>query len=125
MSCGHRGSLLLAAFLLIGFTAVIAQVVLMRELIVVFHGNELSLGLVLASWFVWTAVGSSLFGRRTARNPHALMAVLQCLISLALPLGILAARFSRRVLGALPGEILGPEAMLLISLFSLVLFCVV
>ena len=38
-----------------GFTAVIAQIVLMRELIVVFYGNEISLGLMLASWLLWTA----------------------------------------------------------------------
>ena len=46
-----------AVLVLIGFTASIAQIVLMRELIVVFHGNEISLGLILASWLLWTAVG--------------------------------------------------------------------
>jgi len=120
---GLGGSFFTAAFLLIGFTAVIAQVVLMRELIVVFHGNELSLGLVLACWFLWTALGSGLVGRMDVRRPHILMAVLQGLISLAFPLGILAARFSRVTLGSLPGEILGPGAMLLVSLAALGLFC--
>src|SRR5208282_1671723 len=46
-----------AVLVLIGFTAVIAQIVLMRELMVVFCGNEMSLGLMLASWLVWTAIG--------------------------------------------------------------------
>ena len=45
---------------LIGFTAAIAQIVLMRELMVVFYGNEISLGLMLGSWLFWTAVGLSL-----------------------------------------------------------------
>ena len=42
---------------LIGFTAVIAQVVLMRELLVVFYGNELALGVTLANWLLWTEIG--------------------------------------------------------------------
>ena len=37
---------------LIGFTSVIAQIVLMRELIVVFYGNEISLGIMLAGWLL-------------------------------------------------------------------------
>ena len=48
---------------LIGFTSVIAQVVLMRELMVAFYGNEISLGLVLACWLLWTALCSGVFGR--------------------------------------------------------------
>jgi hypothetical protein len=57
---------------LIGFTAVIAQVVLMRELMVVFYGNEMSLGWMLASWLLWTAIGSSDLGRLVTRvrQPH-------------------------------------------------------
>ena len=39
-----------AALTLIGFSAVIGQIVLMRELIVVFNGNEMSLGIMLATW---------------------------------------------------------------------------
>ena len=41
-----------------GFSAVVGQIVLMRELIQVFNGNEISLGILLATWLLWTAVGS-------------------------------------------------------------------
>jgi len=51
-----------AALTLIGFSAVIGQIVVMRELIVVFNGNEISLGIMLATWLFWTAAGSSLSG---------------------------------------------------------------
>ena len=47
-----------AALLLIGFSAVVGQIVLMRELMVVFNGNEMSLGILLATWLFWTAAGS-------------------------------------------------------------------
>jgi hypothetical protein len=49
-----------AALTLIGFSAVIGQIVLMRELIVVFNGNEISLGIMFATWLFWTAAGSGL-----------------------------------------------------------------
>jgi spermidine synthase len=41
--------------MLTGFSAVIGQIVLMRELMVVFSGNEISLGIMLATWLFWTA----------------------------------------------------------------------
>ena len=56
---------------LIGLTAAIAQIVLMRELMVVFYGNEMSLGLMLASWLFWTSAGSAMAGRLTARAEAA------------------------------------------------------
>jgi spermidine synthase len=110
---------------LIGFTAIIAQIVLMRELMVVFYGNEISLGLMLASWLLWTAIGSSLFGRLSRRlKPRALMAGLQVLISLTFPVTILAARTSRGAFQPIAGEILGPGPMFLTSLASLSVLCV-
>ena len=116
-----------AVLLLIGFTAVIAQIVVMRELIVVFSGNEISLGLMLASWLLWTALGSGIFGRLAARlrNPRLLVASLEGLIAAALPSTIMAARASKGQFQPVAGEILGPGAMLLISLVVLGPFCVI
>jgi spermidine synthase len=113
--------------LLIGFTAAIAQIVLMRELMVVFCGNEISLGLMLGSWLFWTAAGSGMAGRVAARTlqPRRLMAGLEALVAVALPVAILAVRASRAVLETVPGESLGPGPMLLGSLATLSLFCVV
>ncbi len=107
---------------LIGFTAAIAQIVLMRELMVVFCGNEISLGLMLGSWLFWTAAGSAWAGR--LGEPRRLMAGLEALVALALPATILAVRASKAVLEAVPGESLGPGPMLLGSLATLSLFCV-
>ena len=112
---------------LIGFSAVIAQIVLMRELIVVFYGNELSLGLVLANWLLWTAVGSSVIGRLAAyfANPRRLVAGLQVVIAVVFPLTIFAVRGSRSVFQTTPGELLGPWPMFLTSLVTLSAFCMV
>ena len=115
-----------AVLFLIGFTAVIAQIVLMRELIVVFSGNEISLGLMLASWLFWTALGSSVFGRLAAptHNPRQVVASLEALLALVFPSTVMAARASKGMFQSLPGEILGPGAMFLISLAVLSLFCI-
>ena len=43
------------AVLIMGVSSVIAQVILLRELLVVFYGNELSIGIILAGWLLWEA----------------------------------------------------------------------
>ncbi len=116
-----------AALGLIGFSAVIGQIVLMREFIVVFNGNEISLGIMLATWLFWTAAGSSLssrfaLGRNKARRA---VAALECLVGVSLPPTIWALRASRSFFQTVPGELVGPVPMLLTSLACLSLFCLI
>jgi len=110
---------------LIGFTAIIAQVLLMRELLVVFYGNELALGVMLANWLLWTALGASVLGRWATRagTPRKLVAGLEVLLAFALPITLLAVRVSKAVCQSVPGEILGPVPMFLTSCVTLSLFC--
>jgi spermidine synthase len=124
-SSAHAPRTVLAVLMLIGFTAVIAQIVLMRELMVVFCGNEMSLGLMLASWLLWTAIGSSALGRLATRTlqPRRLMALLELLVALSFPLAIFMARASKGAFQSVPGEILGPGPMILTSLVVLSAFC--
>ena len=75
----------LTAFV-IGLTSMATQVVLLRELISVFYGNELVIGVMLANWMALTGVGA-LLGRRV-KQAHAS----PWLLRVALPLiGILPA----------------------------------
>ena len=48
----------LIVIFVLGFCAIPAQVVLMREFILIFGGNELIIGLFLAIWMLLTAGGS-------------------------------------------------------------------
>lgn len=118
-------ALLLLLLILVGFTAVIAQIVLMRELMVVFCGNEMSLGLMLAGWLLWTALGASLLGRwaTRGREPRRLMAILEVLVAIALPLAIFLSRASKAAFQSVPGEILGPGPMVCTSIVALSAFC--
>ncbi len=116
-----------AALTLIGFSAVIGQIVLMRELIVVFNGNEISLGIMLATWLFWTAAGSSLSSSLAlgANNARRAVAALECLLAASLPPTIWALRASKTIFQTVPGELVGPLPMLLASLACLSLFCLV
>jgi spermidine synthase len=111
---------------LTGASAVIAQIVLMRELIVVFRGNELSLGLMLGTWLLWTAAGSSILGRfaSRARDPRRIAAALFVLVAAVLPATIYAVRASREFVATAPGEALGPGAVLAVCFVTLSAFCV-
>jgi len=52
------------AFILMGFTFTIIQVMVIRELLVIFVGNELSIAIILANWLLLEAAGSFLLGKR-------------------------------------------------------------
>ena len=112
---------------LIGFSASIAQIVLMRELMVVFYGNEISLGVMLAAWLLWTALGSNFLGKLTVHTHAAdrLIAALQLLVALVFPATILLIRLSRQAFHAIPGELLGPIPMLTTCVLALSCFCLV
>jgi len=112
--------------LLVGLTAVVGQIVLMRELIVLFNGNELSLGIMLATWLLWTAAGSSVTGLvvRGTQRPEMAVAAAECLCGVSLPLTVWALRWARLMLAAVPSELLGPVPMMLSTLVCLSVFCV-
>ena len=115
-----------AVLVLIGFSAVIGQIVLMREFIVAFNGNEISLGIMLATWLFWTAAGSSLSsGLALERdNSRRVVAALECMLGASLLPTIWALRASRTFFQTVPGELVGPVPMLLAALACLSLFCV-
>lgn len=97
----------LAMVVMLGVTGQVAQVLLLRELLMVFHGNELSLGVILAAWMLWVGVGSALGAGLLARwpDPYRLLRVDAALVALALPATVIAIR-------ALPGAIDAPPGAL-------------
>ncbi|MBP6979290.1 MAG: fused MFS/spermidine synthase [Bacteroidales bacterium] len=78
--------------LVAGFTSITVQIILLREFLVIFNGNELVYGIILANWMLLTGVGSYL-GRwadktvhpyRTLVNIQWLMAILPVIITFLL-----------------------------------------
>ena len=97
---------LYSALLLLGVTAIITQVILIRELIVVFSGNELSIGLILANWLILEAVGSFFAGRWAFnfKSEYIPYTLLQGMIAIILPIMIYVTRMVRHYLNLVPGE---------------------
>ena len=121
-----RKSIFFAIFL-VGFTAMSAQIVLLRQLIVVFYGNEISLGLLLFAWLFWGAVGGWLLGRLAdkIKNRQFCFAILQILLAFILVGAIVVMRSARTILGIFPGEIIGFLPMVGFSFFVLSLICII
>jgi spermidine synthase len=88
-----------------GLTAAVAQVVLARELLVVFDGNELNLGLLLSCWLLLVALGccagSRLVPERSASRALPALLFLLCLAAIG---QVAAARVVRGMLGIQFGE---------------------
>jgi len=108
----------MSAIIFVGFSSLVSQVLLMRELLVVFYGNELSLGITLAGWLFWGGIGSLLVGPflgRRIKRKLLLFAAGEILLSVFLPVSLITARFIPAIIGLTPGEITGTIPILLSS----------
>lgn len=114
------------AFFLIGLAPLAAQIIMIRELLVVFYGNELSMGLMLAAWLLWTALGSFIPGRLSDRvvDKQRLLALTQLLMSMLLPLSLVYIRGSKPLWGVPAGEIVDLIRMTAITFTAVAPFCV-
>jgi spermidine synthase len=108
-----------------GFAATIAQVLLLRELLVLFHGNEMSTGIALAGWLIWTSAGSALAARlsRRASPRESTLGLLLTLLALALPALVLLIRGARWLFKIPPGELATIGKMVLVCLSVPLLVC--
>jgi len=99
----------LGAILILGLSGIIAQLLLLRELLITFLSNELSIGITLANWLILEAAGSFLVGRgiEKAKNRMAAFVILTLLFSSAFPLSVYLARTWKDIIGVTPGEGLG------------------
>jgi spermidine synthase len=80
---GQIRRLLFLAVCGLGISAILTQLVLMRELLNVFAGNEMIFGILLGNWFLLTGLGSFL-GRSSGRltRPVVWLVVAQVLIAI-------------------------------------------
>jgi len=114
-------------FGLIGFTATSVQIIILREFLAIFHGNEISIGIIFANWLFWTSIGSYAAGKFLGQIKHniTIMAFLQLILSLIIPLTVIFIRISSPIVKSVPGEILGFLPMFLISFLVLSIFCLI
>jgi len=113
----------------LGFTSVVGQILLMRELIVVFYGNELALGIMLGGWLFWAGVGSLLAAALAPRLKFLgrlpALALLQALLGVASVGSLLCVRaISLVVRGGHVGEIVGYAPIVVSSFLVLAPMCI-
>lgn len=113
----------LAAVAVSGFAAAIGQIVILREMLVLFHGNELSTGIIFCCWLLWTAAGTGLARRPGSEAPSAALPALLALLALSLPATILLARAARPLWGIPAGQQMSPSIMLGMVLTTTSIFC--
>ncbi len=92
-----------------GSSGIVAQILLLRELLVSFSGNELTIGIILANWLILEAAGAFLIGKSVekAKKKLDLYVLLQILFSVALPLTIYLSRVFKSILLDVAGEAVG------------------
>ncbi len=111
-----------------GFATMAGQILILRQLIAVLYGNELSIGLFLSAWLVLTALGSALLGPLLARLPwpEAVFGALQVLFGLCLVGELVVVRLARQIFypEVLLGELVGVREILLVPPLILAPICV-
>jgi spermidine synthase len=92
-----------------GFSGLVAEILVLRELLIVFSGNELCIGIILANWLILEAFGCFFPGRKAEKSGSRLeaFAVITILFSLSLPTAILLTRILKRAIGISIGESVG------------------
>jgi spermidine synthase len=97
------------AILAMGFSGLVAEIVVLRELLIVFSGNELCIGIILANWLVLEAFGCFFLGRKAEKSASRLEAfsIITILFSLSLPAAILLTRLLKNAIGVSIGESIG------------------
>ncbi|MBN1253852.1 MAG: hypothetical protein JXA50_01060 [Deltaproteobacteria bacterium] len=125
MGKAGNGFRAICAFILMGVGALLAQIILLRELVVVFSGNELSTGVMLAAWLLWTALGSALLGAFADRikRKTSFFASMQLGLAAILPASFLLTRYLRPLLGIPVGEIASLPQMVVGIFMLLIPFC--
>jgi len=114
------------AILTMGLSGLTAQVLLLRELLIVFSGNELCIGIILANWLILEAFGCYFLGSRAERSENRLEAytVIATIFSLSLLLAIYLIRILKGIIGLSIGESIGFVPMLFSSFLILLPVCV-
>ena len=105
-----------------GLSGIIAQIILLRELLISFLGNELTLGIILGNWLILVAIGSFIIGKSVEKVERKLeiFVLFQLSFSVALPFTIYLCRIFKNILLTTPGEGLGFAPIFYSSLLILV-----
>ncbi len=109
---------ILFSVVFVGCYATIAQVLIIREFLVVFFGSELCIGIILGTWLLGVTSGAAAGGRVAGRFKSPLSAFIFVLVMmcLTLPLGLVVIRVLRLILNVPAGQYIPMLSLLFSSL---------
>ncbi len=109
---------LIFSLIVLGFSGIVAQTVLIRESLIIYGGNELSLGIIIGAWVIWEALGAYAGGRvpqGDERVPGGLVTA-NIVFVLFFPATIAAIRTLKIIIGLPPEMSLGITSIFFSSL---------
>jgi spermidine synthase len=97
------------SLIVMGISGIVAQILLLRELLISFYGNELSIGIILANWLLLESVGAFFLGKQIdkTRAKIELFIFVTLLFSVFLPGAVYLTRISKNLFSGTPGETVG------------------
>jgi spermidine synthase len=109
------------AVLVLGLSGIVAQTILLRELLILFSGNEYSLGVIFGFWVICEALGAVVGGKssRWVVDPAWAFIVATILFSLIFPLSIYLIRIYKLLIGIPPDMAASMHQILTASLVLL------
>ncbi|MEI7999673.1 MAG: hypothetical protein WCH62_09250, partial [Candidatus Omnitrophota bacterium] len=113
------------SLIILGITSLVSQVVLTRELMISFYGNEFFIGWILFGWLLWVGIGSA-FRRffKKCSCSLSLLVICHLLIAFLIPLEITLIRVSKSFLTVTAGQIPDFIPSLIVSLFIIAPLCI-
>jgi spermidine synthase len=113
------------AVVALGATSIVTQVILLRDFLSAFYGNELVIGIILANWMIITGAGSFLGKYSSKLRANGNFVVLLLSFMAVLPLvTVFLLRFLRNIV-FVPGSMVGITQILCSSFVLLLPFCLV
>ncbi len=97
------------SIVVMGFSGLVAQIILLRELLIVFSGNELCIGIILANWLVLEAAGCFFLGKciEKAQKKLSTYSLISVLFSFSFLAAVILTRVLKNILGVSIGESIG------------------
>lgn len=115
------------AAIVIGFSTILVQTLVLRELMVAWLGDEASFGITLAVWLLSAGLGSAIGGKvfSRERSPRTRLAAVLVTLAFLCPLSVLGARAGRLLTHLHAGEIAGSGHLLVAAVLAAAPFALV
>lgn len=109
------------SMVLLGILATLCQVIFIREFLVIFYGNELCMGLILAVWLSGVAIGAKKASSNIdrLRYPHWSFVFLYLGAIILIPVSIFLIRVGRHIVGITPGMLIPLAPMTFLTFLTL------